>query len=772
MLRVIFCLVTVSLSFGTFAQVKYTVSGYVSDLLTGEKLISANVFIPSLKKGTVTSQHGHYSFSLTSDSLHMVFSMVGYERKTIKILLDRDIRLDVSLQFNSVLQEVTVTAPEDYDIVESTQMGVNKISAQTIERSTVLLGEADVLKTIQLLPGVKTGNEGFAGVYIRGGTPDQNLILLDGVPVYNVNHLFGFLSTMNTDAVRDVTLIKGGIPARYGGRISSVIDISLKEGNTKNSHGSISVSPLAGRVLLEGPVVKGKSSYLISGRRSWIDLPMRLLSPSEVLAYAFSDFNFKYNHAINPNNKILISIYASRDKFLSKYAATGSNEKAEYSFRWGNATFSARWNKAFKRNLFSSLLLYQGKYNFSQGFKSKQSNGISEHRYVKSNVIDRSIQVDNDWSSSIGDIKFGAKVSFLSFLPEVIDYVGTNLPEAPPPTFSQNSFQAEVYIEDDIHINTNLLVNLGFRNSILESEGKINNIPQPRISGAYLFNKKTSVKISYTHAAQFLHLLTNPSLKFPTDLWVPSTKRVSPERSSQWAASFNKKLKNNFELSIEGYYKTMKNLVEYKDGANYLFGISRNWEDKITIGKGESYGLEFLLNKKKGFLTGWVAYTLSYANRIFPDINEGKKFPFKYDRRHDVSVFSSFNISKSRSFSAIFTLATGNHVTMPVAKYSGVLPLNYQFTERYQSGGFSNDFVNQQLVINRNNYQLPIFHRLDINYQTSKKTKRDNIRTWTFSVFNLYNRKNIFYLYQTADGRLKKLTLFPVMPSVSYKLDF
>ncbi len=763
-------LVLILLTLSSSLAQQYTLSGYVSDSDSGEKIVGANISISSLKKGTITNEYGYYTINLPIDSIVVEFITLGYEKEFARIALTKNTRLDIELKFSNILQELTVTPDDENDIVSSTQMSVHRIPAQVIRKSTMLLGESDALKTLQLLPGVKSGNEGFAGIYIRGGTPDQNLILLDGAPVYNVNHLFGFLSTFNTDAVKDVVLYKGGVPARYGNRLSSVLDISLKEGNAKTTQGTFSVSPLAGRYTLEGPVKKNVSSYIISIRRAWLDAFSAVLFPGDQkTAYSFYDFNFKYNHTINAGNKITFGVYTGRDKFYSRFKS--GSEKSEYSFRWGNAAYLVRWNKIFNPRVFGTFLGYQSNYNFIQESKTI-SDLIRQYRGVKSKITDRSIQADFEYDGgSKSKIRFGSKLSFLGFAPEVQQITGSNIDTVLNKEFQEKSLNFELYIEQDLKLNPNLFLNVGLREAVYAVQKKNYSILQPRVSLTYLLSKATSMKASFNRMGQFLHLLTNSSIGFPTDLWVPSTNKTAPETSVQYALGLSHRMTDrNLEASVEVYYKTMSNLLEYRDGANYLFG-SKNWEDKVIYGEGSSYGAEFFVNKKKGIVTGWVGYTLSYTDRKFAEINEGKKFPFKYDRRHDISVYANYNIRPQKSFSMVFVLASGNLATIPVNSYQGLLPPNYSLTPRFQSGSYLNDFVNQELVIERNNYRLPLYHRLDLNYQTSKTTKRNNTRTWIFSIYNVYSRLNPFFLYQ-SEGRLKKLTLFPITPSVSYKLDF
>ncbi len=745
-------------------------SGFISDAATGEKLAGVSVYAPSLKSGTVTNEFGYYILTIPSGLTSVEFVTLSYEKKILELQLKENTRVDVELNFNQVLQELTVTPDDENDIVNSTQMSVHRITNQIISKSTILLGESDLLKTIQLLPGVKSGNEGFAGIYIRGGTPDQNLILLDGVPVYNVNHLFGFLSTFNTDVIKDAVLFKGGIPARFGNRLSSVLDISLKEGNLKKVQGSFALSPIAGRFSLEGPVKKNVSSYILSFRRSWLDSFSNVIYTADQKAsYSFYDFNFKYNHSINLENKITVSAFLGNDKFFSRTKSDG--EKSEYGFDWGNGTFSIQWNRIFNPRLFGTFLIYQTKYSFTQ-VSETVTNSNRQSRFVESNINEKSLQADFEYNlNNKNKIRFGSKVSFLNFEPEILQVLGTASDTTINAENSEQSWNAELYLEQDSKLTDKLLMNLGLREAFYITAKKNYTILQPRLSLTYLLSNQTSLKASFNRMGQFVHLLTNSSIGFPTDLWVPSTDLTAPEKSIQYAMGVNHVVREvNVEASLEFYYKKMDNLLEYRDGANYLYG-SKNWEDKVIYGEGEAYGVEFFINRKKGVITGWVGYTLSYNDRKFTELNNGEKFPFKYDRRHDLSIYGNYALNEKKSFSIVFVLSSGNLATVPVNSFQGQLPPNFNLTPRYQSGQYPDDFVNQELIINRNNYRLPLYHRLDLNYQTTKKTKRENRRTWLFSVYNAYSRLNPFLLYQ-SEGSLKKLTLFPIIPSITYRLDF
>lgn len=750
----------------TIAQEYYTVSGFIKDQLSGEPLALANIVSTHAKKATSTNSFGYYSLIVERDSIDLTFSYTGYKRKHVKIFVDRNVRLDVELVVE-VLNEVTIISNRDSSVLST--FGLNKLNGQQIARTTMLLGEADVIKSLQLFPGVQGGYEGFSSLNVRGGSNDQNLLLLDGVPIYNGNHFFGFLSTFNPDIVKDVSFIKGGIPARYGERLSSVVDVLTKDGNTKELKSSISLSPVTIQLSLEGPIVKNKSSFIVSTRRTWLDALVNLASPENPVKYNFGDFNLKYNHNIGVKNKIYAGINTSGDKFFSNRSLDNSS----YYFRWGSVNYYLRWNRVFSSKLFGSFFLYASDYNFSHNYKSEEQ-GVVQRRTFKSAINDYSLNFNFDYrATSSQNLKFGAQASLLKFEPEIVESIGVDRDENSfPASRTYRGVNVNFYLEDEIKFNERLVVHLGARQSLYFFKDKSFSFFQPRINITQMISSSISVNASFTRMSQYLHLLTNTSLSFPVDLWVPSTSTTKPELGNLYTVGVQKRIGGRtLYLSLEGYYKTMTNLLEYKDGASYLFGSQNNWEEKINYGKGTSYGVELFIEHSIEHFSGWLSYTLSKTERTFEEINNGHAFPFKFDRRHNLSLFASYNITKNRSISAIFVLTSGSRITLPEAKYQGVQPPFYENIGDYKTGIHDEDFSTNSQISERNNYQLPLYHRLDLNYHTSKITKRNNIRTWTFAIYNVYNRKNPFVLYEEA-GKIKNFTLFPIIPSIGYKLQF
>ncbi len=745
------------------AQDKFTVNGFVTDQASGEKLINATVYVPGLKIGTVSNSYGFYSITLPKDSIQLIFSFTGYEAVHKTQYLDQNIRLDIALETNNILNEVEIVA-ENNDL-HATEMSVHRIDMQTVKTSPALGGETDVMKVLQLLPGVKIGSEGSSGLYVRGGSPDQNLILLDGVPVYNVSHLFGFLSVFNTDALHNVNLIKGGIPARYGGRLSSVLDISMKEGNLKEGKGVFSLSPIVGKLTYEAPIIKNKAAFIVSGRKSWLG---ELLFP-EKERYGLYDLNVKVNTIVNNTNRLYLSVYSGRDKYIR------NSDGDSFGFNWGNFTAVTRWNRIFNAKLFGNLSAYYSKYAYAQKHKFDQ-NGVPNLLRTSSEINEWSLNGDFDYQPNVSQaIKFGFKAASLQFSPEVVRTQGADTDT----TYNKedtHAIQSSLYLEDEFAVGDRFTTNLGLRGSLYSVNAQNYWNLQPRLSTRYLVSnspgrRSLSIKASYSYMVQYLHLLTNSSLGLPTDLWVSSTEKTKPETSWQVVSGMALSLDNNIEFTVEGYYKYMENLIEYAEGANYLFGTSNHWEDKIVAGNGEAYGAEFFLKKSTGRLNGWLGYTLSKTDRWFDKIDNGNKFPFKYDRRHDVSLLANYHLTGKKStqrvtavqnfFSLVFTFNTGNAVSFPEAIYKG---------ENLPDWFDNNAFDQREYIAKRNNFRMPSYHRMDLSF-SNEKQKNKVKRTWTFSIYNVYNRLNAYFLYESK-GKIKQVSLFPIIPSVTCKIEF
>jgi len=744
-----------------------TISGYVSEKKSGEKLIGAAVFLPGKNIGTTTNAFGFYSLTIPAGKIGLRASYIGFAQFADSLQADKNLSLNIALEQSKDIKEVVVTSQKDA-IQNRTQMSSIDLPIATIKSLPAFLGEVDVLKVIQLLPGVQAGGEGTSGLYVRGGGPDQNLILLDGVPVYNASHLFGFFSVFNADAIRNVEVMKGGFPARYGGRISSVIDINMKEGDQQQIHGEGGIGLIASRLTLEGPIQKGKSSFMISGRRTYIDVLTKPFMKDEFKAgYYFYDLNGKVNFKLGKKDHIYFSGYFGNDKFDSRSKSTGMNSTAvdDAGLRWGNATAVGRWNHEFSPKLFGNLTAYYSQYQFNISAQSQSTFSGGQDAYLMryaSGINDKTLKYDFDYLPNPNHyIKTG--VSYIDHTYNT-GVQSTKVTSSSSPnldtTIGTQPLQAaeiDAYIEDDIKISSKLKANVGIHWTGFSVRDKFYHSLQPRVSARYLVNDQLSVKASYVQMSQFIHLLTNSSIGLPTDLWVPVTDRVPQQRSHQAAAGVAYTHESGIELSLEGYYKTMDNVIEYKEGASF-FNSSNSWEDKVEIGKGKSYGAEVFLQKKKGRLTGMAGYTLSWTNRQFDNLNEGKVFPYRYDRRHDIKIAGVYKVAKNIEVSAEWVFGTGNAITMPVGMYQGP------------------DGMNVQVYGSRNGYRMQPYHRADAGIKFLKEHKRNWESAWVIGVYNLYGRKNPFYIYSTTDGSgattFKQISLFSIIPSITYQFKF
>lgn len=791
MLRNLLLLFSLCISLSARAQ-DFTISGYIKDERTGETLIGANVYDAKSGQGTSSNTFGFYSITLPRDSVKLLFSYVGYESVAQSLWLDGNRALDVALPISVTLKEVVVVGTEVQRIEDNTQMSSIDVPIRQIKSIPALLGETDVLKALQLLPGVQSGGEGQSGLYVRGGGPDQNLILLDGVPVYNASHLFGFFSVFNTDAIKDVRLIKGGFPARYGGRLSSVIDITMKEGNQKKLSGVASIGLVASRFTLEGPILSDRTSFIVSARRTYIDV---LAAPFIRLAnrqnegyqssvgYYFYDLNAKVNHKISNKDRVFFSIYGGRDKFYfnERYTEPGNYEDFNNAgLGWGNITAAFRWNRQWQPKLFSNTTLTYSGYNLNTvaefgntDIRNKQEElfGLD---YI-AGIRDWGLKIDFDYlPTPRHSIRFGANLVNHRFSPGTFGL--REVRTASDYKFEQTSGQDIVfaqegflYAEDEIALSKLLKINVGLHLAGFLVQDRLYPSLQPRFSARYLLPKSSSIKVSFATMQQFIHLLAFEGIGLPTDLWVPSTRRVRPQSSWQVAAGYAKSLGQGYEFSLEGYYKSMNNVIAYQDGEG-IFATS-DWQDRVTQGRGYSYGAEVFLQKKRGRLNGWVGYTLSWTMRQFDDLNDGKPFPFRYDRRHDLSVVALYELNERISFSGTWVYGTGNAITLPNSKFIGTNP-NFGWEQTFEYFG------------NRNDFRMQSYHRLDVGVNFTKQKKRF-LRTWALGAYNLYNNNNPFFVYLGTDNEydpatgnttsapaFKQVSLFPLIPYITYTAEF
>ncbi len=796
----------------------HTVSGYVEDGQTGERLIGCIVKdANSDKYVTTTNSYGFFSLKTPEKKFTLQVMYVGYETFAKELTMNSDTSFTVTIEIKNQLKEVVVTS--DRQNVQSTQMSKIDVPISKVEKLPVIFGEVDLLKTLQLMPGVQSGTEGANGIYVRGGGPDQNLMLLDGVPVYNASHLFGFFSVFNTDAIKNVSLFKGGFPARYGGRLSSVIDVSMKDGNMKKFSGAVSVGLISSKFTIEGPIKKDTTSFIISGRRTYIDA---LAAPFVAIfgkshdqgqgyeytdkyagGYHFYDLNAKLNHRLNKNNRLFLSWYSGRDAARIKYSSEGKNDgypnhdEMKAKLGWGNIISAARWNHTFKGNLFMNTTLTYSRFDFGINVKNKNSDENPETKYSDeieaeygSGIDDLALMVDFDYLPNVNHkIKFGVSGIYHKFRPGKVHFktVMTDPPVKYDTTFGSQVLYAPemaIYAEDDINVTKWFKLNAGARFSMLNVRDTFFKNIEPRVSTRFLVTKDLSFKMSYAQMQQYLHFLTNNTVGLPIDLWMPATDLIVPEKSWQAAAGFSWLIKNKFSLSVEGFYKEMKNLLEFKDGESIFSkpgqgGMGETWEEKVTQGSGYSYGAEIFLQKNYGKLTGWISYTYARSNRNFSEINFGKEYPYKYDRRHDISLVLLYDLNENVNFGMTWVYGSGMPITIQLAET--MRPFSPSFYGYVDESGYERMFLDGNPYYNgRNNYRLPSYHRLDLSVNLSKQKKRGR-RTWSFGIYNVYNHINPFYTkiinsFDTYDmdrtsrkSYLRIYSIFQIMPSVSYK---
>lgn len=782
---------------------KFTISGYVTDGTSSETLIGTNIFESHQHQGTATNPYGFYSITLPEGAAELRFSYLGYATQTHQFILSKDTLLNICLQGNTLLKEVVIVSDKTESGTVATQMGSIEIPITQIKSTPGILGEADVMKAIQLMPGVQAGVDGSAGLYIRGGSPDQNLILLDGSPVYNIDHMFGFFSVFTSEAVKKVTLFKSSFPARFGGRLSSVIDVRTNDGDMKKYHGAFSIGLLTSKINLEGPIVKDKTSFNISARRSYADLIAKPFMPDdEKYSYYFYDVNAKINHKFSDRSRIYLSAYNGKDHFAGDFDSN-TDYRDGTRMNWGNTIISARWNYIFNNRLFSNTTVAYNNYLFDvNAYTNNQHSAGNDKPFVnryssdyRSGINDWSYQIDFDYNPSpTHHIKFGTGYIYHRFRPEVMtsritDKTGDKVERDTTYNSIANSriyaHEISVYTEDNMEVNDRLRLNLGLHLSMFHVQKKSYFSIQPRISARYQLAKDITLKASYTQMSQYVQLLSSMPITMPTDLWVPVTKKIKPMHSHQYSLGGYYTGIRGWEFSIESYYKDMRNVLEYKDGVSF-FGSSAGWENKVEMGKGRSMGIEFMAQKTIGKTTGWLSYTLSKSDRKFSKggINNGERFPYKYDRRHNINLALNHRFSDRIDIGASWVFYTGGTSTIPEEKTSIIHPHNGSNNGYGNGNGYyydpyytiSSPTINDAAYVeHRNNYRLPASHRLNFGVNFNKKTKH-GIRTWNISLYNVYNAMNPAWVYRSHnyEGKsiIKKFTLLPLIPSFTYTYKF
>ncbi|KOY86101.1 collagen-binding protein [bacterium 336/3] len=749
-----------------FAQQKFTISGNIRDKSSGEDLIGATITVKELSGvGAITNEYGFYSLSLPQGKYTLKIFYVGYLEKLDDINLEKNIKMDISLESETAIQSIEIKETKENENITKTNMGTERLDIKEIAKIPVLFGEKDILKTIQLLPGVKSAGEGNSGFHVRGGGADQNLILLDEAPVYNASHLLGFFSTFNSDAIKDATIIKGNAPAHYGGRLSSVLDVRMREGNNQKFQTSGGIGLISSRLSVEGPIQKDKSSFMISGRRTYADLFLKASPDYSDYSLYFYDLNMKANYRINENNRIYVSGYFGRDKL-------GLSE--DFGIDWGNKTATIRWNSIVNSKWFSNTSFIYSDYNYE--FKiSGNGNSFSNRSEIKDWNLKQEFQFfpnnKNSW-------RFGFNSIHHTITPSRIENNETDN-QAKQSRFgwenaiyANNTFLASSKFSMDygLRLSSYSILGEGVYNlyngdiktdSVTLSKGEFGKTyfnVEPRLSFNYIINEQTSLKMGYARNTQNLHLLSNSTSSNPTDQWIGNSYNIKPEIADQVSFGYFKNLKDNtYELSSEVYYKSMQNQVDYKNGAD--INTSPDVESELLYGIGRAYGLELLFKKKKGRFTGWLSYTLSRTERKIDGINEGDWYVAKQDRTHDISLVGIYQLSPKWSLSGNFVYYTGNAVTFPSGKYNVAGNTVYYYTER-------------------NGYRMPAYHRFDLSATYENQRKGRFQSSWNFSIYNAYGRQNAYTITfeddpnNPARTRAVQTSLFRWVPSVTYNFKF
>jgi len=772
---------------------KSTLSGYIEDAETGERLIGATVFDLNSQIGTITNNYGFYSLSIPEGNISLNTSYVGYKSKNQDLTLNQDIEIIIQLVPGVDIEEVTIKSQTPQNKINSSEISVEKISMKTINELPTLFGEGDIMKSMQLLPGIQFGSEASSGLVVRGGSPEQNLILLDGGPVYNSNHAFGLFSVFNSDAIKNVTLIKGGFPARYGGRLSSVIDVRMKEGDKNEIHGSANIGIIASKFTLEGPIIKKKLSFLVSARRTYVDLFMSKSdeSNSDIPAFYFYDVNAKLNYQLSKKDRLFYSFYWGNDNFTEKESWTSDDglmkDNENTLANWGNKTSLLRWNHLFNNKLFSNLSVLYSEYELKieTGEHEKNNNDYKSLAVnYNSGIQDVSANLEFDYyPASSHKIKFGANYLYHTFNPGKLnksseDYLYVNGEKIYTPsgyinTYSSNNpiyaNEFRVFIEDDFSFHKMNYTNIGLHYSGFLVDNTFYYSLEPRISTSFILNNNLVVKAAYSRMKQYIHLLTHSNIGLPTDLWLPVTSTIKPQYSNQYTVGLVHNINEMYELNIETYYKTLHQIYTYKEGVD-LLSANNTWENNIEMGNGKSYGVEFMFRKHFGKLNGWISYTYSKSTRQFEQVNNGESFPYKYDRTNQLNIVLKYAITPRLSVNTTWIYATGMAYTLATEKYSSIFNL-YTWNAPQNPTSFIDAFET------RNNARMPDYHRLDIAFMFVNKRKRI-ASTWILGAYNVYGRFNPYLVYWDNDmndferRKLKQVALFSIIPILSYRLDF
>ncbi len=809
-LRVV-CLSLCLLFYGLSSGQNITVSGHLYESGSWESLPGGLIYEPVSQKSTTTNTYGFYTITLPYRSgIFLVFSSFGFANDTLWINRPEDIEYDARLSKIIMLDAVNITAEKTN--TEQAKMSFIKLSTKEIQNVPMLFGEKDVFKTLLLLPGVQSASEGTSGIYVRGGGPDQNLIILDEATIYNASHLLGFFSIFNGDAIKSVELVKGGFPARYGGRLSSVIDINMKDGNKESYHCEGGVGLISSNVMVEGPIIKKKASFMLSGRTTYLDLflvpIMKIATQGMATGYYFFDLNGKLNFDLGKKDKLYFSTYFGRDKFhlseTDNYGGMRVYDKYKMGLFWQNATATARWNHLFTNKIFSNLSFVFNDYKMNTYLNYKYFSGIN-------NPDNESFS--SDFSSGIRDYTLKYDVTYrpnathhlLAGAAVVYHVARPNAATMKADTLTMRSVEKAkgleyaLYVEDEINIRNRFRINPGIRLVAFSVPKKTWFSPEPRLSMSYNILSNLALKASYAMMSQNMILLSTSTIGLPTDLWVPVTETIRPQRSQQVAFGIHYDLKNpRLSFSLEGYYKWMNHILAYKEGSSFFTNMIQNildeeppgafqsrWTDNVTSGRGWSYGVEFLVRKEVGKFTGWVGYTLSWTKQQFEELNFGEPFFARYDRRHDVSLVLMYSPASWVNLSLSWVFATGNAVTLPTSLYPSQNLDNY--LENYLSPEDNSVTQYMGYVENygkKNDFRMKPFHHLDVGVQFIKPHKRNNGKSiFEISIYNLYNHHNPFFYFTTQDyiytengpeivNKIKQVSIFPIIPTFTYHFKF
>ena len=778
-----------------------TISGLITDAATGETLIGAGATVG--RDGAVTNNFGFYSLTIPEkEEVKVTYSYVGYATQTVTIPARSNRTVHVQLVPGASLEEAVVTAQKESGIA-STKMSAIEVPLQVLKSAPALFGEADVIKTLQLLPGVQGGTEGFSGIYVRGGGPDENLLLLDGIPIYNAEHLLGIFSIFQPEAIKKMTLYKGSFPARYGGRISSIVDVRTNDGNLYETHGNFGISMLADKFHLEGPLWKGRTSYSISARGMHTLLLTPILKAVKFDGnYFFYDLDAKITHRFDDRNRLYFNVYNGMDDLYYRHKETQdytlgapikSFDQGKLGIRWGNTVAALRWNHVLSGKLFSNTTLAYNRYRMvmeTEMLSEETVGGTLSDRNLyrfdyRSGIRDWVLKTDFEYNPAPSHrIHFGGSYTHHTFIPETLTNVNQQIMDTQVQVDTtwhlksnsrQTGHEIGLYAEDDIRLGQAWTLNPGLHVSLFNTQGKSYFSVEPRLSAKVDLAQDWSAKASYSRMSQYVHLLTSSQVSLPLDLWVPITKDIAPETAVQYSLGFYYSGLRGWEFSLEGYWKKMNNVLEYKDGVSFLFN-SDGWENKVETGRGRAMGLELFIEKTMGKTTGWLGYTLLRSDRVFPTINAGRWFPYRYDRRHQVNLVVNHRFNEKFDLSATWNYASGGTTTIPERSVVMTAPNGELFLE--------------DLVPSRNNYRLPASHTLNLGFNFHRKHRRGE-GVWNLSIYNVYNRMNPNFVVRDTDSymsssvdesgsdsqfivksKLVKLTLLPIFPSVGYTRSF